>query len=222
MKVTATIPVGVMPHGARPSPDGKWVAVANMDSRTVSVISTASHKVTTTISVGAKPVQVGFSPDGKALFVSLNQTAEVGRIDTATWQVTGKAASGPGPVQVFVAADNSVLAVANQGTNEAPGTSLKLFSPLDLKLLATIPTGRGAHGVVIDPDSTRAYVTNVYDNTVSVIDLASRKAVATIPVGEAPNGISFADRAPAVPASPVISVSLTAPAEAKEHSHDHD
>jgi len=222
LKVTATVPLGAMPHGARPSPDGQYVAVANMDSGTVSVISTATHKVTSTIAVGAKPVQVGFSSDGTALFVSLNQTGEVARIDTATWKVTSSASSGPGPVQLFVAADNSVVAVANQGTQELPGTTLKLFSPLDLKLLATITTGRGAHGVVIAPGDLRAYVTNVYDDTVSVIDLVTHTAVATISVGDAPNGISFIAGAPAAPASAVISLQLEVPTAAKEHSHEHE
>ena len=57
---------------------------------------------------------------------------------------------------------------------------------------ATIKTGAGAHGVVIDHDGRNAFVTNTYANTVSVIDIAERKVVATVPVGKGPNGISMA------------------------------
>ena len=35
-------------------------------------------------------------------------------------------------------------------------------------------------------------MTNTYANTVSIIDLAERKVVATVPVGKGPNGISIA------------------------------
>ena len=51
-------------------------------------------------------------------------------------------------------------------------------------------TGPGAHGVVVDGAGRYAFVTNIYDNTVSVLDARSAKVVATVPVGRAPNGIS--------------------------------
>ena len=59
-----------------------------------------------------------------------------------------------------------------------------------MKVAATIKTGAGAHGVVIDREGRHAFVTNTYANTVSVIDIATRKVVATVPVGKGPNGIS--------------------------------
>ena len=65
------------------------------------------------------------------------------------------------------------------------------------KVVATIPVGAGPVGVAISPDGTNryerdgrphqpfAYVTNLVDNTISVIDTANNKVVATIPVGSA-------------------------------------
>jgi len=44
--------------------------------------------------------------------------------------------------------------------------------------------------VVVGNDGRHAYVTNLYANTVSVIDVRSRKSVATVAVGAGPNGIS--------------------------------
>jgi YVTN family beta-propeller protein len=54
----------------------------------------------------------------------------------------------------------------------------------------TVRTGPGAHGVVVDREGRYAYVTNIYENSVSVFDLKSAKVVASVRVGEAPNGIS--------------------------------
>ena len=49
---------------------------------------------------------------------------------------------------------------------------------------------------MIEPSSRHAYITNIYGNDVAVLDLLEAKAVATIPTGAGPNGISF---------SPVVS-----------------
>ena len=51
--VTATITVGGEPEGVAVSPDGSKVYVANSNSDTVSVISTATNRVTATIPVSA-------------------------------------------------------------------------------------------------------------------------------------------------------------------------
>ncbi len=64
------------------------------------------------------------------------------------------------------------------------------------KVVSTVETGTGAHGVVIDPSSRHAYVTNIYGDDVAVLDLAEREVVARIPVGRWPNGISYSPFAP--------------------------
>jgi YVTN family beta-propeller protein len=45
--------------------------------------------------------------------------------------------------------------------------------------------------VAITPDGTHAFVTNQFDNTVSVIDTANNKVVATIPVGSFATGVAI-------------------------------
>lgn len=59
------------------------------------------------------------------------------------------------------------------------------------KVAATIEVGKGAHGVVPSDDGRSVFVTDTFDDTVSVIDVASQKVVNTISVGNAPNGITF-------------------------------
>lgn len=54
----------------------------------------------------------------------------------------------------------------------------------------SVDVGQGAHGVVVEEGGARAFVTNLVDGTVSVVDTASLTTTATIEVGEAPNGIS--------------------------------
>ena len=50
--------------------------------------------------------------------------------------------------------------------------------------------GKGPAQVGFTPDGRYAYITNIYANSVSVIEVKELKVVATVPVGKGPNGIS--------------------------------
>lgn len=199
MTALATIPVGEYPHGLRPSPDGRWVCVANVKSKTLRVIDTQSNIKIADIKVGERPVQVGFSPDGKYVYFSLNGENALGKVEVATCSMVGKVSVGVGPVQIFVTPDNKYVLVANQGTKENPSTTVSIVDTATFKVVSTIKTGEGAHGVVIDSSGCYAYITNIYENTVSVIDIEQKTVISTIPSDAAPNRISFS-ALPAIPA----------------------
>ena len=57
--------------------------------------------------------------------------------------------------------------------------------------LAEIPTGQHPQSVATSPDGQRAYVTNQFSNTVSVIDLELLTKIEDIPVGAGPYGIAL-------------------------------
>ncbi|WP_206599051.1 beta-propeller fold lactonase family protein [Sphingomonas turrisvirgatae] len=52
-----------------------------------------------------------------------------------------------------------------------------------------VEVGRAPAHVIVDPQGTRAFVTNGGDNTVSVIDLAQRQTMKSIAVGKSPHGL---------------------------------
>ena len=191
-RVIGTVPVGVSPHGLRITPGGKQVWVANLKDGTVSVIDTESRKQVAQVAAGKGPAQVGFTPDGRFGFVSLSGENKVAVIDPMSRKVVRKIAVGTVPIQLHATPDNRLLLVANQGTPMKPGTTVSVIDVASMKVAATIKTGAGAHGVVVDRDGRHAFVTNTYANTVSVIDIAERKVVATVAVGIGPNGISMA------------------------------
>lgn len=57
--------------------------------------------------------------------------------------------------------------------------------------LGEVVVGTDPASVSVNPQATRAYVSNNGDNTVSVIDLATQKVTATILVGAAPRGTAL-------------------------------
>jgi len=216
---TGTIRVGRYPHGIRPSPDGRWLYVANLDAGTVSAVSTATGREVAAIPVGKKPVQVAFAPDGRFAYVSLNGENAVAKIDVGARRVVARTKVGTGPVQVYVTPDGKYVLVANQGTEAKPSTTLSVVSTATLEPVATIETGKGAHGVVVDPTGSRAYVTNVYGGDVAVIDLRRLRVVDRIRVGAEPNGISFSPLAPAKPPARVSRLPLPAMAGMEGMGH---
>ncbi len=219
MTVTATIAVGKFPHGLRPSPDGQWIYVANVNSNTVSVIDAASNRKIADVEVGQKPVQVGFAPDGRFVYVSLNGENAVGKVDVGTRKLVSKLQVGLGPIQVYVTPDGKYLLAANQGTKDQPSTTVSIVDTATFTVLGTVETGRGAHGVVIEPSNRYAYVTDVYEDDVVILDIAARKVVARTPTGAAPNGISFLPLAPAPAVSPQIELKLPAMEQNMGHGH---
>lgn len=193
-KEAGRIATGPYPHGLRLSPDGTTLYVAVMKADAVSVIDVASLAETARIKVGKAPVQVGFAPDGKVAFVSLSGEDRLGLIDTARHALIGKVPVGRTPIQMFATLDGRQVYVANQGSAARPDDRVSVIDPASRKALATITTGKGAHGVAMSGDGAYAFVTNIEAATVSVIDTATRRVVASHRVGAGPNGVSF--RAP--------------------------
>src|SRR4051794_6445052 len=54
---------------------------------------------------------------------------------------------------------------------------------------ATVAVGSAPQAIAVDSASNRLYVTNCCSGTVSVIDGATHRVIATVPVGDLPTGI---------------------------------
>ncbi len=181
---------GRAPHGMRFC--GERLYVANMEGRSLSIIDPADASVRE-VPVGGVAVQTACALGGRYVFASLYDTREVVRLEVATGALTRIAlpAGAQGPVQLYAAPDGRLF-VCDQGLLLDRPASNKLFE-IDARaatVTATIEVGRGAHGVVLSDDAQMAFVTNTAEDTVSVVDLAARRSVATISVGDAPNGIA--------------------------------
>src|SRR3546814_16716270 len=73
----------------------------------------------------------------------------------------------------------------------SPDDTVSVIDVAANRVIETIRTGRGAHGVVVSDNGARVFVTNIVDGTVSVIDEAGRTVIANVRVGKGPNGVTF-------------------------------
>lgn len=91
---------------------------------------------------------------------------------------------------------------------------------LDTQGIRGIEVGREPAHVAVDRQGRRAYVTDSADNTVSVIDLARRKVIATITTGAFPHGLHISPDGQEIYVADVKdkSVSVISVAAAKEVS----
>ncbi|MEO5602806.1 MAG: hypothetical protein ABIR06_17935 [Cyclobacteriaceae bacterium] len=183
---------GYSPHGLRYS-EGK-LYVANMGSKSMSVINIADNKVTD-LPLEGVVVQTSVTQDAKFVFASLYDTKEVVRYDLQSGEIKRipLPPGAQGPIQLYATPDSKLLYVADQGELMERPVSNKVFV-IDIssgKVISTIKVGTKAHGVVVSKDGKTVYVTNSIDNTVSIIDVATQKVTGTVSVGKSPNGISY-------------------------------
>lgn len=211
------IPLTGKPHGVRLSEDGAVAVVANTGAGTLDVVDASLGAVRTRVRVGASPVQVAVSPDGAVGWVTLAGTGEVARVDLVGGRVTHRAKVPSAPAQLFLTSTGALL-VANQGTDDQPGSTLSVLDAATLRESALVQVGSQPHGVVAHPGGRYAWVTNMGDGTVSTVDLSSATEVAVTPVGDHPNGVSWS---PGATTSRTPRVALTVPQREDRAGHSH-
>ena len=165
--------------------------------------------------------QVAVDNDGDYAYVSLAGDSSVAKVDLAEQTVVGSVEVSAPPVQLYLTPDGTRLLSADQGTEQTAGDTVSVIDTEAMTVTDSITTGSGPHGVVVDTTGETAWVTNLYDDTISVLDLTTNEAVATVPVGDMPNGISYS---PTPPAPGPQSLTLTVPDYAEDEptsEHDH-
>lgn len=193
-----SIPVKGAVHNTYVTPDGKFVVSGSIPSKTITVIDaqTETPVWSLELDLGIRPMAFNTNPDGstKWIFVQLSNLNGFAVVDFATrkevnriklpdlppgkptYPVGGNASHG-----MAVTSDGKTLVV-----NSRLNSSIYMYSLPDLKLLGGVEVGHSPDWVTLTPDGKMAYVANAASNSVSVVDVAGRKEVTRIPVGEVP------------------------------------
>ena len=186
-------------HNTYVTPDGQFVVAGSIPGRKINVIDQKTEEVVWTVptSEGVRPMAFDTNPDGstKRIFVQLSGFNGFITVDFATHKVvdTIKAPEVPAAERVTEGLQGSPshgLAVSPDGkmlcSLSKMNTRVYMYSLPDLKLLGETKVGHHPDWLTFTPDGKRVYVANAGSNSVSVVDVTTRKELMQIPVGQVP------------------------------------
>ena len=176
------------------SPDGKYGYVCSSFNPETDVITVADHRIVARVKQDSPFCpDIAATPDGKQVWFTLKDTGKTQVFDARPpFTVIKTLDTGPITNHVNIAhnANGTFAYVTVGGTNE-----VKVFRTDDFSLVATIPTGNLPHGVWPSGDGTRIYVGLENADALAAIDTMSNKVVANIPIGQAPQALTYVSNA---------------------------
>ena len=186
-------------HNTYVTPDGRFVVAGSIPGRKINVIDQKTEEIVWTLPTdeGVRPMAFDTNPDGstKRIFVELSNFNGFITVDFATRKVVDKVAvpEAPAGEKVTEGLQGSPahgLAITPDGKELAVlskmNTRVYFYSLPDLKLAGNVKVGHHPDWLTFTPDGKRLYVANAASNSVSVVDVAARKELLQIPVGQVP------------------------------------
>ena len=187
-KVIATPEVNVTPTGVAISPDGSNIFVTNSGNSVISFISPYTN--VQSLAVGlilyqSSPIGIAVNPDGSKMYVAESAAGEVAILSTSKGvDIDLPYAVGGNPIGVTISPDGTKLFVTNSTA------SMKVVNTLTADI-NTINVPIGTYESCISPGGNLLYVTVPGKNAVSVVNVSTNIVIATIPVGQKPEGINI-------------------------------
>lgn len=205
LRVVAQAPVGADPHEVTVSDDGRTAYVSNYGFgkyHTLARVDLVAQQALPAVDVGALRGPHGLAfVDGKVWFTAEAAKA-IARLDPATGQVDTIVGTGQNRthlLRVLAGGKRIVTTNVNSGTVTVldrldveggvpkPGAAAlpglprgAILPPGGDWLETVIPVGARDEGFDVSPDEKEAWVGNAGDGTISVIDLETKKVVATL------------------------------------------
>ena len=152
--------------------------------------------------VSCSPTWAQPSVAGLSIFVACNKSSEIVEVDAANWRVKRRIPARAGVYNLAVTNDGTQLLATNKRDQ-----SISIIDIKSGRELARLATRRKVlHGVVVSPDDRYAFISvegvGSEPGTVEIVDLAARKIVASLDVGEQAAGIEFLRTEPAKKSGP--------------------
>jgi YVTN family beta-propeller protein len=177
----ATIDVGGRPFSIAVDPSTNKVYVSNVFSNVLTIIDGATNKTSTLKAVSADALATDASLhqvyllgyEGSDLEVLDTTTNALSRISVGVSHLWGLARD----------ASAQTLYITRIGNGDIVALNLQSHR------WTAIPTGKFPSAVALNSRTNRAYVSNYGDDSVTVIDMARQRAVATVHVGGQPQAL---------------------------------
>ena len=191
-----TVEVGEEPEGILVSPDGKTAYVTSEVANTVHVVDTASKEIKANIVVGNRPRRFALTPDQMELWVSNELSGSVSIIDPATNKVTetinflppGFRTEDVTPVGITLSKDGKTAVVALGRANH-----VAFVDGASRKVNDYVLVGKRAWNTTLNKDDSLLFVINGLSDDMSVIDMATRKVLKSVPIARVPHTVLVDD-----------------------------
>ena len=209
-KILERLPAGPDPHEIAVSSNGQLAYISNYgglgsEQNTISVIDVNARKVLPAINLGALHSPHGLSYAGNKLYFTAETNKILGRYDPATHAIDWLLGIGQERTHmVFVdqTQDRIFTSNVNSGTISiiervvapapGPAAAQPQGPPRKDSQITNVPSGRGCEGFDVSIDGREVWVANALDNTVTVIDVATKKPRLTFPISvEHANRLKF-------------------------------
>jgi YVTN family beta-propeller protein len=176
------------------SPDGKYGYICSSFNPETVVVSVADHAIVARVKQESPFCpNIAATPDGEQVWFTLKDIGKT-QVFNARPPFNPIRTIETGPITNhvnFVRTSKGTFAyVTIGGTNE-----VKVYRTDDFSQVATIPVGNLPHGIWPSGDGTRIYVGLENADALAVIDAATNKVVANIPIGQAPQAIAYVPNA---------------------------
>ncbi len=197
LQVQARIPSGPDPHEIIASDDGKFAYISNYggpDStlNTISVVDLVGRKALHAIDLGAVHSTHGLDFAGGKLYFTAETNKVIGRYDPATQHVDWILGTGQDRTHMIIVA-HGLDKIFTSNVNSATVSIIEQVSPPSGGFtppggprltweVTNVPAGQGCEGFDISPDGKEIWAANAHDATVTIIVVATKKAVQTLPI----------------------------------------
>jgi YVTN family beta-propeller protein len=184
--VLGRVPTGQGPHELVVSTDGKHAFASNYGTgpapgRTISMIDIGAAKELRRIDVSPLSRPHGLWFTGGKLYFTAEADKKVARYDPAADKIDWQFETGQnGTHMVVVTKDARTVLTSNIASDSVsiidPGAGGTWSQTI-------VPVGKGPEGIDLSPNGREIWSAHSRDGGVSVIDVATRKVVQTIPIG---------------------------------------
>jgi YVTN family beta-propeller protein len=196
LRVMARVPVGNDPHEVIASSDGKTAYVSNYGFgkyHTLAVVDLMNGKAEPSIDVLPLDGPHGLAFAGGKVWFTSEVAKAIGRYDPASRKVDWALGNGQNRIHMLyvspdlklIVATNTVsgtVSVIDREEMQMPGSRAGVH-PVGTRMdwnVANIKAGKGSEGFDVSPDRREIWVANAGDATISVIDVATKKVMATL------------------------------------------
>ncbi|MDP9116856.1 MAG: YncE family protein [Actinomycetota bacterium] len=178
------------PYNLYYTPDGKFAIVVAESRKRLDFYDphTWQRKSSLAVPTCDGVDHIDFTADGRTLLATCEFADAVIAVDVSTETVVRTISlprrSDGMPQDIKLSPDGRVFYVADMMAN-----GVYLIDASSLKVIGFMITGTGAHGLYVDRTSTRLFVTNRLEGSISIIDLGSRRQVTKwyLPGGGSPD-----------------------------------